>query len=153
MENIKLEDITIEYYLKLLRSSNPIDANLVGKINEVINEAIGKGGASFDLSLFMLQKDLLIFYCKLELAKLDGDAAKSKIYAAKIQSLIENVKKKTDKKKTESTPYNSFLNWLLTVEKFLGFAIDKSNDLLYLTEATKQMLNYYEQQKKQYEGK
>jgi hypothetical protein len=41
------------------------------------------------------------------------------------------------------------LSWILAVEKYLGFSIDRKNDLLYFTEATIQMLNSFEAQKRQ----
>lgn len=148
VEDIKLEDFTIAKYAKMLRVGT--DAELLTIIDSKLSKALGGIAGGFDLALFILQKDLLIFQCKSYKAFLNQDSEKMEFYNKKIAEIQEQLEKKKEKK-SDSTPYQSFLNWILSVEKFLDFAIDKENDLLYLTEATKQMLNYYEQQKQNLE--
>lgn len=145
---IQLEDISINDYAKMLRAG--VDFEKIQAIEAELNRVLGGIGSGFDISLFMLQKDLLIFQCKAARAWLDHDNEKLEIWNKKITELQEQIGKKTVKKE-RGNPYQSFLSWILSVEKFLSFAIDKNNDLLYFAEATKQMINYYENQKKQIE--
>ena len=145
---MKLEEITINRYLKLLRAGNNVE--LLTEIDKELSKALGGIEGGFDLSLFILQKDLLIFQCKSYKAFLNQDSAKMDFYNKKIAELQEQLEKKTVKKEV-GNPYKSFLSWILAVEKYLSFAIDKNNDLLYFSEATKQMLNHYEQQKQNLE--
>ena len=140
-----LEDITIEQYIKMLRSG--ID---VKEIDLKLQACIGVNVSSFDVGLFLMQKDLLIFQCKFAKALLDYDEKLKSFYEKKINSLRAEIEKKSPKTKKQS-PYKAFLNWLSSVEQYKGFAIDKSNDLLYLAVTTKQMLNYYENQARQIE--
>jgi hypothetical protein len=98
----------------------------------------------------MLNKDLLIFQCKLAIAIFEFNEKKQIEYSKKIDELKIEIGKRT-KKSENSTPYKNFLNWILSVEKFCGFSIDKNNDLLYLVEATNQMLKHYANQKEQIE--
>ena len=171
-----LEDITILDYTKMLRGGQDVK-----DIEAELSKSLGSLGGGVDLHLFMLQKDLLIFQCKMAKAYLEEisyieDVRLQKIWFnyygfhytfdevdrkylleidfkiifcnRKIKQLREEIEKKTAKKETVS-PYKSFLSWVLAVEKYLGFSIDRNNDLLYLSEATRQMLNFYDQQKKQ----
>ena len=145
---MKLEEITINRYLKLLRAGNNVE--LLAEIDKELSKALGGIAGGFDLSLFILQKDLLIFQCKSYKAFLNQDPAKMDFYNKKIAELQEQIEKKKVKKEV-GNPYKSFLSWILSVEKYLGFSIDKQNDLLYFFEATSQMINHYEQQKQNLE--
>ena len=148
MKKIELQEISILEYCNMLRSGvNKIELE---QINTLLTESVGEIGSGFDLALFMLQKDLLIFQCKFAIAVLDFDEEKANTFKKKIEQLQKDLDKKVKKLNTPN-PYKSFLSWILAVEKYLGFAIDKNNDLLYFAEATKQMLNSYEAQKKQIE--
>lgn len=148
MEKLLLENITISEYSKLLRSGNK--GEKVREIESELSKSLGEMGGGMDLALFMMSKDLLIFQCKLAIAIFEFDEQQTKFFERKIKELRAEIEKKT-KKKEAVNPYKSFLSWILAVEKYLGFSIDKNNDLLYLSEATKQMLGHYEQQKRQYE--
>ena len=147
MENI-LEKYSISDYCKLLRG-NTETATILAIENE-LNKVLGEFSGGVDLALFMLQKDLLLFNCKLAIAVFEFDEEKQKLYAKKIDELRKQLESK-QKKVENVSKYKSFLAWLLSVEKYLQFSIDRSNDLLYLAEATKQMLTYYDNQKKSIE--
>jgi hypothetical protein len=145
---IQLENIRISEYIDLLRSGAYHEE--VAEIENELSSAMGNLGGSFDVGLFLLNKDLLIFQCKLAIAIFEFNEKKQIECSKKIDELKTEIRKRT--KKTEnSTPYKNFLNWILAVEKYLGFSIDKNNDLLYLVEATNQMLKYYANQKEQIE--
>ncbi len=148
--NVELKDISINQYCNLLREG--VDVELLNEIDKELTKAIGSAANGFDLALFMLQKDLLVFQCKMAKAYFEFDSSKNDIYNNKITELQEQIAKKTVKKE-RGNPYQSFLAWILAVEKYLSFAIDKNNDLLYFSEATKQMINHYEAQKAQLEKK
>ncbi len=148
MNTIELQNISIADYAKMLRSG--VDKEQIALIDAELAKRLGGLGNGFDLNLFMLQKDLLIFQCKFAIAVFDFDNTKIAFYEKRIEELRKQVESKS-KKVDKPNPYKSFLAWILSVEKYLGFAIDKNNDLLYFTEATKQMLNHYEAQKKQIE--
>jgi len=135
---MKLENISIEKYCAMLKSG--MDTS---EIDKELNTLFGNG---MDLALFMSQKDLLIMQCKLAILILERDEIRAKIYSDRIDKLRIEIEKKT-KKVVETTPYKSFIAWIIAVEKFLAFPIDKKNDLLYFSEATKQMMNFYESQK------
>jgi len=141
---MELENISIEKYLSILKGDK--DKELINQINEELNKSLGSFGSGLDLSLFMQQKDLLINQCKLAILILERDEIRAKIYSDRIDKLRIEIEKKT-KKVVETTPYKSFIAWIIAVEKFLAFPIDKKNDLLYFSEATKQMMNFYESQK------
>ena len=145
---IQLENISINDYAKMLRAG--VDVEMIQSIEAELNGALGGIGGGFDIALFMLQKDLLIFQCKAARAWFEHDNEKLELWNKKITDLQQEIAKKTVKKE-KGNPYQSFLAWILSVEKFLSFAIDKNNDLLYFAEATKQMINFYENQKKQIE--
>ena len=144
MKKLELQDITILEYSSMLRSG--VDKEKIQEIESELSKVLGDIGSGMDLALFMLQKDLLIFQCKLAIAIFEFDDAKIKLYEKKIESQMKELDKKV-KKQSKPNPYKSFLSWILAVEKYLGFSIDKNNDLLYFSEATKQMMNHYEQQK------
>jgi len=135
---MKLENISIENYCTMLKQGAD-----TSEIDKELNTLFGNG---MDLALFMLQKDLLINQCKLAILILEHDEIRAKIYSDRIDKLRIEIEKKT-KKVVETTPYKSFIAWIIAVEKFLAFPIDKKNDLLYFSEATKQMMNFYESQK------
>ncbi len=143
---IKLEEITINDYANRLKLG--LEVEFLEAVDSELNKVLGSIGNGFDLALFMLNKDLLIFRCKLAKAVFSFENTYIAIYEKKIRELQEQIEKKAVKKE-KGNPYQSFLAWILAVEKYIGFAIDKNNDLLYFAEATKQMLNYYDQQKKQ----
>jgi len=142
---MELENISIADYLSILKSDT--DKELILKINEELNKSIGSFGSGMDLSLFMLQKDLLTTQCKLAIFILNRDEMNSKIYSGRVDKLRIEIERKT-KVKDIFNPYKSFIAWIISVEKFLAFSIDKKNDLLYFSEATKQMLSFYEAQTK-----
>ena len=148
MKIVELQNISIAGYSKMLRSG--ADKEQIALIDSELSKSLGGLGDGLDLNLFMLQKDLLIFQCKFAFAILDIDDAKIELYQKKIDELRKQVESKS-KKVENQNPYKSFLAWILAVEKYLCFAIDKNNDLLYFAEATKQMLNHYEAQERQYE--
>ena len=151
MKIIELQNISIADYCKLLRSGN--DKEIVKLIEAEFISLLGNLTGSVDLSLFLLQKDLLIFQCKYAIAMFAFENEKLPTLDKKIKDIQEQLNKKL--KKSENTkkpnPYKNLLSWILAVEKYLGFAIDKNNDLLYFIEATQQMMSHYEAQKKQYE--
>jgi len=145
---IQLENIRISEYVDLLRSG--VNRDEIAAIETELSSAMGNLGGSFDVGLFLLNKDLLIFQCKLAIAVFEFNEKKQIEYSKKIDELKIEIGKRT-KKSENSTPYKNFLNWILSVEKFCGFSIDKNNDLLYLVEATNQMLKHYANQKEQIE--
>jgi hypothetical protein len=147
---IQLQNITINEYSKLLRTG--VKKELIKAIDTDLSKLINGVGTGFDLAIFMMQKDLLIFQCKAARAYLERDNVAFEKFNKKAFEISEELKKKTNKKE-KADPYKIFLAWILSVEKFLGFAIDKNNDLLYFVEATKQMLHYYDEQKRQLEKK
>ena len=144
MENIELENISISEYAKMLRSGNLSEKckQIELHLNKSLNSVVG----GMDLHLFQMSKDLLIFQCRLAFSIFDFDEPMQKFYQRKVDELRKEIERKT-KTKEAASPYKSFLNWILAVEKYLGFSIDRNNDLLYLVEATKQMIGYYEAQK------
>jgi len=142
---MELENISIEKYLSILKGDK--DKELINQINEELNKSLGSFGSGLDLSLFMQQKDLLINQCKLAILILERDEIKAKIYSDRIDKLRKDIESKT-KKVVKTNPYKDFISWIIAVEKFLSFSIDKKNDLLYFSEATKQMMNFYERQRK-----
>ena len=144
MKKIELQNITILEYCNMLRSG--VDKESIEEINSLLSESLGNIGNGMDLNIFMMQKDLLIYQCKLALAIFEFDNEKAKFFEKKIEQQRKELDKKI-KKQEKPNLYNSFLAWILAVEKYLCFAIDKNNDLLYFSEATKQMLNHYEAQK------
>jgi hypothetical protein len=141
---IRLENITIKEYIDLLRSGN--ESERLKIISEELNKSLENFGSGMDLAMFMLQKDLMVLQCKLAIAILERDNVKIDLYNSRVEKLAEEIKKKL-KPIVKINPYKTFLAWLQSVEKFLGFAIDKTNDLVYFSEATKQMLSSYERQK------
>lgn len=145
---IELENIKISQYINLLRDSSK--SKEIAVIEIELTKSMGNLGSTFDVGLFMLNKDLLIFQCKLAISIFEFDEQKQIQLTNKIEELKAEINKRT--KKTEiSTPYKNFLNWILAVEKYIGFSIDRQNDLLYLVEATNQMLKYYDDQKQNIE--
>ncbi len=145
---IKLEDVKISEYIELLKTNS--DSEKLKEIEKQLSSELSGTGSGMDLALFMLQKDLLLFECKLVKSVFDFDKEKEAIYKKKVQQLKDQLKDKL-KKYEKTNPYKSFLQWILTVEKYLGVQVNRSEDLIYLTEATKQMLNSYESQKAQIE--
>ena len=141
---IELQNVTILDYCAMLRCG--IEKTELTEINELLSASLGGLDGGMDLSLFMLQKDLLIFQCKAAIAYFEFDNEKLAFYEKKIDALRKELEKKT-KKAEKPNPYESFLSWLSSVEQYKGSAIDKNNDLLYFSVVTKQMLNHYEQQK------
>lgn len=145
---IKIEDYTIKQYAKMLKEHRPTDLELIKQIDAELSNALSNFGNGQNIGLFLLQKDLLILECKLVLAFLSMDSELEKKLGVRIEKLRKEVEDKT-KKIPQKNPYKSFLDWILGVEKYLSFSIDRNNDLLYLVEATMQMLTYYENQEKQ----
>jgi hypothetical protein len=146
MKKLTLKDVTIAEYCDMLKAG--VDVVTLKEINDLLTKALGDLGVGFDLDVFMMQKDLLLLQCKQAIAILDFDGEKVAFLDERIKSIKRELAGK--EKKTEGKdPYKSFLSWILAVEKYLGFSIDRSNDLLYFTEATIQMLNSFEAQKRQ----
>lgn len=132
----------------MLRANN--EPETLSAIDAELTKSLGSIGGGFDVAIFMLQKDLLIFQCKLAIAILNFDNDKIKIYQKKVNELSAELKKKA-KVAEKPNPYKSFLSWIISVEKYMSICIDRENDLLYFSEATKQMLNFYDNQTKQIE--
>lgn len=143
-----LDDVSISDYIAKLKAGSDVD--FLNKINSELSNAIGNNSGGMDLHLFSLQKDLLLFQCKFFIAKFEFDDPTARFFEKKInmqKKLLDAKLAKVEKR----SPYKSFLTWVLSVEKYLGFSIDRTNDLTYLVEATKQMLNFYESQKAEIE--
>lgn len=148
MEKQDLKQIKISEYMQMLRDG--VEVETINKINEALNAQLVGVNGGFDLALFQMEKDALLFHCKYILAMLDFDSEKMKLYANKIDYLAKQISKK--KKKAEVTnPYKSFLQWLLTLKKYYGSDIDKNEDLFYLVEATNSMMKWYSSQNEELE--
>ena len=146
MEKLTLKDISIAEYCDMLKVGADVVA--LKEINDLLTKALGDVGIGFDLNLFMMQKDLLLLQCQEAIAILDFDGEKVAFYEERIKSIRKELAEK-EKKTENKDPYKSFLSWILAVERYLGFSIDRSNDLLYFVEATIQMLNSFEAKKQQ----
>jgi hypothetical protein len=148
MENNILKKTKISEYLRLLKDGTDIER--IQEIDSLLSAKIVGVSGGFDLALFQLQKDLLLFQCKYLLAMFDFDQKKVDLYAKKIEDTRLALKKK-EKKAEKSDPYSSFLQWLLMLKKYYGSDIDKDNDLMYLVEATNSMMKWYGSQNEQIE--
>jgi hypothetical protein len=146
MKKLTLKDVSIAEYCDMLKAG--IDVVTLKEINDQLTKALGDLGVGFDLDVFMMQKDLLLLQCKQAIAILDFDGERVAFLDERIKSIKKELAGK-EKKTEDKDPYKSFLSWVLAVEKYLGFSIDRKNDLLYFTEATIQMLNHFEAQKRQ----
>ena len=146
---IQLEKITIRKYMSLLRAGD--DSEQTKEITKELNKSLENFGNGIDLALFMLQKDLLVLQCKLAIEILNRNDDKATVLNSRIEKIVKQIKDKTKEHK-KTNPYKNFLAWLQSVERFLGFSIDKNNDLVYFSEATKSMLVSYENQKQQIEA-
>lgn len=149
MEKNDLKNIKISEYLELLK--NNTDTERVKDIDSILNSSMTTGAGGFDLRLFQLNKDLLVFHCKYMLAMLSFDDKKMSLYSKRIEEIRKELKKK-EKKKEKADPYSSFLQWLLTLKKYYGSDIDRDNDLFYLVEATNSMMKYYAAQESNIEN-
>jgi hypothetical protein len=148
MEKQDLKQIKISEYMQMLRDG--IKVETINEINEALNAQLVGVNGGFDLALFQMEKDALLFHCKYILAMLEFNSEKMKLYASKIDYLVKQISKK--KKKAEvSNPYQSFLQWLLTLKKYYGSDIDKNEDLFYLVEATNSMMKWYSSQNEELE--
>jgi len=145
---MKLQDYTIHEYAEMLK--NKTDVKIVGEIDKELNAQLNGVGTGQNIGLFLLQKDLLLLQCKRMIAVYEFDKAKELSLTKRIDKLREEIESK-QKKVEVIDPYAGFLDWILSVEKYLSVPIDRENDLLYLARATKQMLSFYESQKKQLE--
>ena len=103
-----------------------------------------------EISFNPLSLILPAVFCKMTLAFLDMDDEIQKKLSKRIEALRKEVER-LFKKENKKTPYRSFLTWILSIEKHLQFSINRDNDLEYLVEATTQMLNFYDNQKRQLE--
>jgi hypothetical protein len=146
MKKLTLKDISIAEYCDMLKVGT--DVVTLKEINDLLTKALGDLGIGFDLDVFMMQKDLLLLQCRQAIAILDFDGERVAFLDERIKSIKRELAGK-EKKTENKDPYKSFLSWILAVEKYLGFSIDRNNDLLYFTEATTQMLNSFEAQKRQ----
>ena len=147
---INLQDYTIHQYASMLKNNVESDKELISQIDAELSKQLSNFGAGENIALFLLQKDLLVLQCKMTLAFLDMDDEIQKKLSKRIEALRKEVER-LSKKENKKTPYKSFLTWILSVEKHLQFSINRDNDLEYLVEATTQMLNFYENQKRQLE--
>lgn len=142
---MKLQEIKIFEYIELLKAG--VDVERIEEVNTLLSEATGGMGSNFDMAIFQMQKDLLLLTAKHFIAVLEFDEAKQARYLVMIEKLKKQLEQKI--KKVEKTDaYKSFLKWFLAVEKYLGFMIDRNNDLYYLVSATEQMMTFYDAQKK-----
>ena len=147
---INLQDYTIHQYASMLKNNVESNKELISQIDAELSKQLSNFGAGENIALFLLQKDLLVLQCKMTLAFLDMDEEVQKKLSKRIEALRKEVER-LFKKENKKTPYKSFLTWILSVEKHLQFSINRDNDLEYLVEATTQMLNFYENQKRQLE--
>ena len=147
---IKLEDYTIKQYAEMLKEQKASNSEILKEIDSELSKQLQNFGSGQNVGLFLLQKDLLILECKLVLAIFDFD----KEAETKLRRRIDKLKtelSKISKPTSNKTPYRSFLSWILSVEKYFGKDFSYERDLLYLVEATTQMLTFYENQKQQLE--
>ena len=147
---INLQEYTIHQYASMLKNNVESNKELISQIDSELSKQLSNFGAVENIALFLLQKDLLVLQCKMALAFLDMDDELQKKLSKRIEALRKEVER-LSKKENKKTPYKSFLTWILSVEKHLQFSINRDNDLEYLVEATTQMLNFYENQKRQLE--
>ena len=147
---INLQDYTIHQYASMLKNNVETNKELISQIDAELSKQLSNFGAGENIALFLLQKDLLVLQCKMTLAFLDMDDELQKKLSKRIEALRKEVER-LSQKENKKTPYKSFLTWILSVEKHLQFSINRENDLEYLVEATTQMLNFYENQKRQLE--
>ena len=147
---INLQDYTIHQYASMLKNNVESNKELISQIDAELSKQLSNFGTGENIALFLLQKDLLVLQCKMTLAFLDMDDEIQKKLSKRIEALRKEVER-LSKKENKKTPYKSFLTWILSVEKHLQFSINRENDLEYLVEATIQMLNFYENQKRQLE--
>ena len=147
---INLQDYTIHQYASMLKNNVESNKELISQIDAELSKQLSNFGAGENIALFLLQKDLLVLQCKMALAFLDMDDELQKKLSKRIEALRKEVER-LSKKENKKMPYKSFLTWILSVEKHLQFSINRENDLEYLVEATTQMLNFYENQKRQLE--
>ena len=147
---INLQDYTIHQYASMLKNNIESNKELISQIDAELSKQLSNFGTGENIALFLLQKDLLVLQCKMALAFLDMDDELQKKLSKRIEVLRKEVER-LSKKENKKTPYKSFLTWILSVEKHLQFSINRDNDLEYLVEATTQMLNFYENQKRQLE--
>ena len=147
---INLQDYTIHQYASMLKNNVESNKELISQIDAELSKQLSNFGAGENIALFLLQKDLLVLQCKMALAFLDMDDEFQKKLSKRIEALRKEVER-LSQKENKKTPYKSFLTWILSVEKHLQFSINRDNDLEYLVEATTQMLNFYENQKRQLE--
>lgn len=155
METKEIKDITIKEYIDLLKDGS--DVELLQSINEFLSSRLSGVSGGFDLQLFQLEKDRLVFICKLAIASnenvLAGNKSESpemKRISKRINELTEAIEKKKAKGE-KADPYTSLIQWLLTLKKYYGSDIDKSNDLIYLVEATNSMMKWYGSQNEEIE--
>ena len=147
---INLQDYTIHQYASMLKNNIESNKELISQIDAELSKQLSNFGTGENIALFLLQKDLLVLQCKMTLAFLDMDDELQKKLSKRIEALRKEVER-LSQKENKKTPYKSFLTWILSVEKHLQFSINRDNDLEYLVEATTQMLNFYENQKRQLE--
>lgn len=115
---------------------------LAKEISELLSSKISGVSGGFDLQLFQIEKDLLLFQCKYLLAMFDFDNKKMAMYAEKIE-MLRIARKKKQKKAVKVSPYESFLQWLFTLKKYYGSEVDRSNTLFELVVATESMMKWY----------
>mgnify|MGYP003543504459 FL=1 len=147
---INLQDYTIHQYASMLKNNVESSKELISQIDAELSKQLSNFGTGENIALFLLQKDLLVLQCKMTLAFLDMDDEIQKKLSKRIEALRKEVER-LYQKENKKTPYKSFLTWILSIEKHLQFSINRENDLEYLVEATIQMLNFYENQKRQLE--
>lgn len=149
MEKDILKNTKISEYIELLKEGT--DVLRIKEIDNLLSSKISGVTGGFDLALFQMNKDLLLFQCKYLLAMFDFDSKKMELYSKRIEDLRKVMESKK-KKAVKTDPYTSFLQWILTLKKYYGSDIDTNNDLLYLISATDQMMKFYKAQETQIEN-
>jgi hypothetical protein len=149
MEKDILKNTKISEYIELLEDGS--DIQKIKEIDDLLASKISGVSGGFDLALFQMNKDLLLFQCKYLIAMFEFDNEKMELYAKRMEDLRLTLKKK-EKEAIKSDPYTSFLQWLFTLKKYYGSEIDREKNLIELVVATEQMMRYYKAQEQEIEN-
>lgn len=140
-----LESVNLKTY-RLLIEDNSIDIELFNIIQEEIHKILGSDEYFIKLELY---KKLITLMFEWSIATFSRDVATS------IFNLIEQTKFEIEKineqffnsSQEKTDPIEEFINWVLEVEKFLGFSLDfEKTSVFYFLQATKKMKKYYDEQ-------
>jgi len=148
MEKDILKNTKISEYIELLEDGS--DIQKIKEIDDLLASKISGVSGGFDLALFQMNKDLLLFQCKYLIAMFEFDNEKMELYAKRMEDLRLTLKKK-ENQAIKSDPYTSFLQWLFTLKKYYGSEIDREKNLIELVVATEQMMRYYKAQEQEIE--